>query len=82
MMYNTPMESTRKLQRVGGSVMVPVPPEALREAGLKAGDSVVVKSSLGRLEIVREDGPDADALEFMEAFLAEYGEAMQKLADR
>ena len=62
--------------------MVSVPPEALREAGMQAGDSVVVRSHLGRLEILREDGPDADALEFMESFLAEYGEAMEKLAKR
>lgn len=62
--------------------MVPVPPEALRAAGMKAGDSVVVRSRLGRLEILREDGPDADALDFMDSFLTEYGEAMEKLAGR
>ena len=61
--------------------MVPVPPEALKEAGMQAGDAVIVRSRLGRLEILREDGPDTDALEFMESFLAEYGEAMAKLAD-
>jgi len=49
---------------------------------MKAGDSVVVRSAMGRLEVLREDGPDPDALEFMESFLAEYGEAMEKLATK
>lgn len=62
--------------------MLSVPPEALRDAGMKAGDSVVVRSAMGRLEVLREDGPDPDALEFMESFLAEYGEAMEKLATK
>ena len=34
MTYNTPVEVTRKLRKVGGSVMVPLPPEILQEAGL------------------------------------------------
>jgi antitoxin component of MazEF toxin-antitoxin module len=76
------VETVRKLQRVGGSVMLSVPPEALRDAGMKAGDSVVVRSAMGRLEVLREDGPDPDALEFMESFLAEYGKAMEKLATK
>lgn len=62
--------------------MLPVPPEALRDAGMKVGDTVVVRSAVGRLEILRDDGPDQDAIEFMESFLAEYGEAMEKLAKK
>jgi hypothetical protein len=76
------VETVRKLQRVGGSVMLSVPPEALRDAGMKAGDSVMVRSAMGRLEVLRGDGPDPDALEFMESFLAEYAEAMEKLATK
>lgn len=62
--------------------MVPIPPQALEDAGLAVGDSVVVRSLPGRVEIVPDEGVDPDALEFMEAFLAEYGEAMAKLAQR
>lgn len=62
--------------------MVPIPPQALEEAGLEVGDAVIVRSRRGKVEILPEDGPDQDALEFMETFLAEYGEAMAALAQR
>lgn len=67
---------------MGGSIMVPIPPQALEEAGLEAGASVIVRSLPGKVEIVRDEGIDPEALEFMEAFLAEYGEAMATLAQR
>lgn len=62
--------------------MLPLPPEVLQEAGLTVDDAVVIRSRLGHLEIEPEITPDPDALAFMEAFLAEYGEAMAKLAKR
>jgi antitoxin component of MazEF toxin-antitoxin module len=76
------MELTRKLRRVGGSVMVPLPPEILQDAGLSVHDTVVIRSHMGRVEIEPEAAPDPDALAFMDAFLAEYGEAMAKLSKR
>jgi antitoxin component of MazEF toxin-antitoxin module len=76
------MEITRKLRKVGGSVMVPLPPEVLAHAGLRVNDSVVIRSRPGHVEIEPEAGPDRDALAFMEDFLADYGEAMAKLARR
>ena len=76
------MEITRKLRKVGGSVMVPLPPEILEEAGLAVDTAVVIRSRRGHVEIEAETGPDGDAMEFMDSFLAEYGEAMAKLADR
>jgi hypothetical protein len=76
------MEMTRRLRKVGGSVMVPLPPEILQEAGLRVGDPVVIRSRFGRVEIEPEVTPDPDALAFMDAFLSEYGEAMEKLARR
>ena len=82
MTYNPAMEMTRKLRRVGGSVMLPIPPEILRDAGLAVDDSVVIRSRMGHVEIEREAGPDPDAMSFMDDFLAEYSEAMAKLASR
>ena len=76
------MEITRKLRKVGGSVMVPLPPEILEEAGLAVDTTVVIRSRRGHVEIEAETAPDSDAMEFMDSFLAEYGEAMAKLADR
>jgi antitoxin component of MazEF toxin-antitoxin module len=75
-------EMTRKLRKVGGSIMLPLPPEILQDAGLSEGDSVVIRSSRGQVRIEAEAAPDPDAVEFMDAFLAEYREAMAKLAER
>jgi hypothetical protein len=82
MAYNTAMEVTRKLRKVGGSIMLPLPPEVLDDAGLGANDPVVIRSRLGHVEIEPQSGPDADAMDFMDTFLAEYGEAMALLAKR
>jgi antitoxin component of MazEF toxin-antitoxin module len=82
-MYNLGMgEMTRKLRRVGGSIMLPLPPEILQDAGLSEGDSVLIRSSPGHVRIEAEAAPDSDAMEFMDAFLGEYREAMAKLAQR
>jgi antitoxin component of MazEF toxin-antitoxin module len=76
------MEVTRKLRKVGGSIMVPLPPEILQEAGLVVDASVVIRSRRGHVEIEPEAKPDTDAMEFMDSFLSEYSEAMEKLAKR
>lgn len=76
------MEVTRKLRKVGGSIMVPLPPEILQEAGLVVDASVVIRSRRGHVEIEPEATPDPDAMEFMDSFLSEYSEAMGKLAKR
>ena len=75
-------EMTRKLRKVGGSIMLPLPPEILEDSGLTEGDSVVIRASPGQVRIEAAAAPDPDAMEFMDAFLAEYREAMAKLADR
>ena len=82
MTYNTPVEVTRKLRKVGGSVMVPLPPEILQEAGLVVDATVVIRSRQGHVEIEPEAPPDQDAMGFMDSFLAEYGDAMEKLSKR
>jgi hypothetical protein len=43
---------------------------------------VVIRSGPGQVRIEAEAVPDPDAVEFMDAFLAEYREAMAKLAER
>lgn len=62
--------------------MVPLPPEVLKEAGLAVDTTVVIRSRRGHVEIEPEAAPDSDAMAFMDSFLAEYGEAMAKLAQR
>jgi hypothetical protein len=44
-------------------------------------DSVVIHSRRDQVRIETEAVPDTDAVEFMDAFLAEYREAMAKLAE-
>jgi hypothetical protein len=73
-------EATRKPRKVGGSIMLPPPPEILQDAGISEGDSMVIRSNLGHIQIEAEALPAADAMEFMDAFLGEYREAMAKLA--
>ena len=82
MKYNVTVEITRKLRKVGGSIMVPLPPEVLEEAGLAVDTTVIIRSRRGHVEIEPEAAPDSDALAFMDAFLAEYAEAMAQLAKR
>jgi len=76
------MEITRKLRKVAGSIMVPLPPEVLEESGLTVDTTVVIRSRHGHVEIEPEAAPDSDAMAFMDSFLAEYAEAMAKLAKR
>ena len=73
------MEVTRKLRKVGGSVMVPLPPEILQEAGLVVDSTVLIRSRRGHVEIEPQAAPDTDAIAFMNSFLTEYHEAMEKL---
>lgn len=62
--------------------MLPLPPEVLEDAGLAVDTTVVIRSRRGHVEIEPEAAPDSDAMAFMDSFLAEYGEAMEKLAKR
>jgi antitoxin component of MazEF toxin-antitoxin module len=73
----------RTLKKVGGSVMVPIPAEILRELrwgpGLRVsvdseGDSVRIAPAVKR--------PSPEVMEFVAEFFEEYDEAMRELADR
>jgi antitoxin component of MazEF toxin-antitoxin module len=77
------MQVERTLKKVGGSVMLPIPPEILREMHLEADQTVTVSSEAGRMNVepsVRR--PSHDAVEFMVRFTDKYDEAFRNLAQR
>ena len=77
------MQTERTLKKVGGSVMLPIPPEILREMHLEADQTVTVSSEAGRINVepsIRR--PSADAVEFMARFTERYDEAFRNLAQR
>ena len=77
------METKRTLKKVGGSVMLPIPPEMLRELGLAADQEVSVTSEDGMVKIKPSvPRPSPEAVEFMAQFTEEYDEAMRNLAQR
>ncbi len=77
------MKIERTLKKVGGSVMVPIPAEILRELGWESGLTVTVDSEGGglRVEPARKR-PSPEVMEFVAEFFEEYDEAMRELADR
>jgi len=75
------METERRLRRVGGSIMLPLPPEMLTESGLTAGDVVLLRSRPGHIEIQRTEGPDLEVAAFAARFAARYREALAGLDD-
>lgn len=77
------MQTRRTLRKVGGSVMLPIPPEMLEEMGLEAGQVVLLSSEEGGMRIEPSvPRPSPDAVEFMARFTKEYDEAMRNLAGR
>ena len=77
------MQTRRTLRKVGGSVMLPIPPEMLEELRLGAGQDVEV-SSRGNMIRVEPSAPrpSPDAVEFMARLTQKYDEAMRNLARR
>lgn len=74
------MELERTLRKVGGSVMVPLPPEVLAESGLQVGDSVRLTSRPGRIEIAPTSTPGDDVAAFAARFTRRYHDALARLA--
>ncbi len=71
------------MKKVGGSVMLPVPPEMLGELGLEVGRSVRLTSEEGRFYVEPvERRPDPDAAAFMARFTREYDAALRNLSGR
>lgn len=58
---------TTNLRKVGGSIMLAVPPAILEILGLKAGAAVGVSLSGGRLVVEPKPGPHYTLAEFLAA---------------
>lgn len=77
------VEANKRLTRIGGSVMVSIPPQMLKEMGAKAGEEVRLTSEAGRITIEPVvEQPSADVVEFAKRFSERYAEAMRNLARR
>jgi antitoxin component of MazEF toxin-antitoxin module len=77
------MQTRRTLRKVGGSVMVPIPPEMLEEMSLRVGQDILLSSEDGAIRIEPTvPRPSPDAVEFMARFTKKYDEAMRNLAKR
>lgn len=77
------MTEKRQLKRIGGSLLVSLPPEALAGARLSEGSEVRIRSEAGRviLEPVAPAPPD-DLVAFAERFMGRYEAAFRELADK
>ena len=77
------MKIERELKKVGGSVMVPIPAEILRELRWEPGLKVSINSEDGviRVEPVAERPPD-DIAEFVARFTEKYDQALRNLSER
>lgn len=75
------MEVKRRLRRVGNSIMVPIPPEMLRESGLVEGQTVRLRSSVGHIDLDTDSDIDAEVVSFASRFVERYRDALQRLAE-
>ena len=77
------IQTRRKLRKVGGSVMLPIPPEMLEELRLEPGAEVEMKSGDGGISIRRtEQGPPEELVEFAYRFTKKYEVALKNLSQR
>ena len=75
------METNKKLTKIGGSMMVSIPPQMLKEMGVKAGEEARLISGDGQVTISPVvEQPSADVVEFAKRFSERYAEAMRNLA--
>ena len=73
----------RTLKKVGGSVMVPIPAEILRELRWEPGLKVTVDSEDNGIRFAPAiKRPSPEVMEFVAEFFDEYDGAMRELADR
>lgn len=77
------MSEKRQLKKIGGSLMVSLPPEVLAGARLSEGSEVRIRSEAGRviLEPVAPAPPD-DLVTFAERFMDRYEAAFSELSDK
>jgi len=77
------MRTRRTLRKVGGSVMLPIPPEMLEEMSLEVGQDVLLSFEGGVIRVEPSaPQPSREAVEFMAHFMGRYDEAMRNLAGR
>jgi antitoxin component of MazEF toxin-antitoxin module len=73
----------RTLKKVGGSAIVPIPAEMLRELRWEPGFKVTLDSQSDGIKVVpAAKRPSPEVMEFVAGFFEEYDEAMPELADR
>ena len=77
------MKIERTLKKVGGSVMVPIPAEILKELRWEPGLKVALDVEDGgvRIEPAAERPPD-DIAEFVARFTEKYDQALRNLSQR
>ena len=77
------MKIERTLKKVGGSVMVPIPAEILKDLRWEPGLKVALDTEDGgvRVEPAAERPPD-DIAEFVARFTEKYDQALRNLSQR
>jgi len=80
-LYNSAMVITRKIRKVGNSLMIPLPPETISESGFKAGMEVAIGSRPGHVDLDPAGIPDKWVIEFTARFTERYREDLAELAD-
>jgi hypothetical protein len=80
-LYNRVVIITRKVRKVGNSLMIPLPPETLSESGFKEGMEVAIGSRPGHVDLDPAGIPDNWLVEFTARFTERYREDLAELAD-
>jgi hypothetical protein len=80
-LYNSAMVISRKIRKVGNSLMIPLPPETIAESGFKAGMEVAIASRPGHVDLDPAGTPDTWLVEFTARFTERYREDLAELAD-
>jgi antitoxin component of MazEF toxin-antitoxin module len=80
-LYNSAMIISRKIRKVGNSLMIPLPPETISESGFKAGMEVAIASRPGHVDLDPAGIPDKGLVEFTARFTERYREDLAELAD-
>lgn len=77
------MQIRRTLRKVGGSVMLPIPPEILEDMSLGDNQDVLLSYDESVIQIEPSaPRPSPEAVEFMSRFVKKYDKAMSNLAHR
>jgi hypothetical protein len=72
---------TRKIRKVGNSLMIPLPPETISEAGFKEGMEVSIGSRPGHVDLDPAGVPDTWLVDFTARFTERYRQDLAELAD-